>query len=258
MKKLLKECVGELLGTFILVAIGCSTVAGAIVFNAFSGLWQVALVWGAGVTLAIYATMKICPAHLNPAVSVAMSLAGKLSFKKLGPYLVSQFVGAVIAGVIVLLVFGSAIEHFESVAGIERGTAISTNTAMIFGEFFPNPAMAAWYTASHSKAILLEAIGTFILVFVIFSVTYKEHKLSFLNPVFIGFTVAVIIFFVAPYTQAGLNPARDFGPRVVTYFAGWGDAAFPTPEWSFLTVYILAPVLGGGVAFGAHRFIVKK
>lgn len=255
MKGLLKECFGELIGTFILVAIGCSTVAGAVIFNAFSGLWQVAMVWGAGVTLAIYVTKKICSAHLNPAVSVAMLLAGRMKSNKLIPYILSQFIGAIIAGLVVYLIFGTAIEHYESIAGITRGTATSKNTAMIFGEFFPNPAMAGWYTASHSKAILFETLGTFTLVFAIFSLTYKEHSLSFLNPVFIGLTVALIIFFVAPYTQAGLNPARDFGPRLVAYFSGWGNAAFPVPNWSFLTVYIIAPIVGGVVAFGAHRLI---
>src|SRR5690606_13141172 len=72
---------------------------------------------------------------------------------------------------------------------------------------------------------------------------------------FIGLTVAVIIAVVAPLTQAGLNPARDFAPRLFSYFVGWGDIAIPGPRGGFLTVYIIAPILGGTLTFlGRGRF----
>ncbi len=68
---------GEFLGTFILVFFGCGSVAVAVLFNAFSSLLEVALIWGFGVAIAIYATRNICPAHLNPAVSLSMCIIKK-------------------------------------------------------------------------------------------------------------------------------------------------------------------------------------
>ena len=65
------------------------------------------------------------------------------------------------------------------------------------------------------------------------------------TPLLIGMTVGGLICLLAPISQGGFNPARDFGPRLFAYFAGWGDAAFPAPPYSFLTVYILGPILGG-------------
>ena len=69
-----------------------------------------------------------------------------------------------------------------------------------------------------------------------------------LAPLFIGLTVASVICLIAPLTQAGLNPARDFGPRMVAWATGWGDAAFPDRVGGFFYVYILAPVFGGILA----------
>jgi glycerol uptake facilitator protein len=67
-------------------------------------------------------------------------------------------------------------------------------------------------------------------------------------PLFIGLTVTSIICLIAPLTQAGLNPARDFGPRLVAWASGWGSAAFPDEKGGFFWVYILAPVVGGAIA----------
>ncbi len=83
MNMLASVCFGEFLGTFILVFLGISTVAAAVLFNAFSGLMQVSLIWGLGVTLAIYATRHLSCAHLNPAVSLGMVLAGRMDSRLL-------------------------------------------------------------------------------------------------------------------------------------------------------------------------------
>ena len=69
-----------------------------------------------------------------------------------------------------------------------------------------------------------------------------------LAPLFIGMTVAAIICVVAPLTQAGLNPARDLGPRLFAWLAGWGDAAFPDDRYGFIVIYVLAPLLVGTAA----------
>jgi len=121
----------------------------------------------------------------------------------------------------------------------------------MFGEFFPE-------TVSHSTAYIAEGLGTFVLVLTIFLLDANNKKLSYLNPVFIGLTVGAIILVVAPYTQAGLNPARDFGPRLVAYFGGWGSAAFPYVSGSFFTVYILSPLVGGALAYFTHSLFYKR
>ncbi len=69
-----------------------------------------------------------------------------------------------------------------------------------------------------------------------------------LAPVFIGLTVTSIICVIGPLTQAGLNPARDLGPRLVAWLSGWGDAAFPDRTGGCFYVYVLAPLLGGMIA----------
>jgi glycerol uptake facilitator protein len=133
------DLTGELAGTFILVFFGCSSVAVTVLFSAHLGLLQVAAVWGMGVALAIYATRHITCAHLNPAVSVAMVVARRMSYRKLPAYLSGQFLGAFLAATVIYLLFSDSIINFELIHDIQRGSSESVATAMIFGEFYPNP-----------------------------------------------------------------------------------------------------------------------
>ncbi len=252
-------CVGECFGTFLLTFIGIGSVAVAVLFDAFSGLLQVALVWGIGVTLAIYATRHLSCAHLNPAVSLAMVLAKRMDHCLLPGYWLSQLTGATIAGAAILLLFGDIIAQYELAHAIIRGGPESVKTAMLFGEYFPNPGNSSAFTISLPKAMLAEAVGTFLLVSMIFSLTEGcnvGRPSATLAPVFIGATVAVLIALFAPLTQCGINPARDLGPRLVAWLAGWDSVAIPGPQGGFFRVYILAPLLGGVVAALCFRFLV--
>lgn len=248
---MIKESFGELLGTFILVFIGCSSVAIAVLFDSLN-LLEIALIWGAGVALAIFTVRKICPAHLNPAVSVAMVIFGDLALKKLPAYLLSQFLGAILAGIAVYGLFESAISNFEVTHSISRGTTNSMLTAKMFGEFYHSLQLTQW------EATLWEGFGTFFLVIVIFSLSHFKKIHSNLPPIIIGLTVSAIICIVAPYTQAGLNPARDFGPRLVAYYSGWNSAAFPIEQFGFLIVYIIGPIAGATIATIVHKLILKR
>ncbi|MFA6173328.1 MAG: MIP/aquaporin family protein [Kiritimatiellales bacterium] len=246
-----REFTGELLGTFILVLFGCGSVAVTVLFGAHQGLFQVAMAWGIGVTLAIYATRHLSCAHLNPAVSIAMVIGRRMSPKRLPAYLLAQFTGALIAAAVLYGLFGGSIAHFEQIHGIVRGTPESVQTAMIFGEFYPNPGAASVAVVSFPLAFSAEAAGTFLLVLMIFALTEgcnvgrPNHELA---PLFIGLTVASIICLLAPLTQAGLNPARDLAPRLFAWFSGWGDAAFPDRCGGFVIIYVLGPVFGGALA----------
>jgi glycerol uptake facilitator-like aquaporin len=96
-------------------------------------------------------------------------------------------------------------------------------------------------------AMLVEAFGTAILVLVIFALSDPDNAAApepTLVPFFVGFTVAVLISLFAPITQAGWNPARDFGPRLVALLAGYGAIAIPGPHGGFW-VYIVGPLAGG-------------
>ena len=135
---------------------------------------------------------------------------------------------------------------------------------MIFGQYFPNPAVFgtgpdAASLVSPLAALLVEALGTGILVLVIFALTDPENAAApepTLVPFFIGFTVAVLISLFAPITQAGWNPARDFGPRLVAVLAGFGSIAIPGPQGGFW-IYIVGPILGGLVGGAVYERLVR-
>lgn len=256
----MKDFIGEMLGTFVLILFGCSSVAVAVLFNEYNSIFQIGIVWGLAVTLSVFLTRNICYAHLNPAVSVGMVVAGRMSAKKLPVYLTAQFAGAVLAGVTIYGLFSASIAHYEAIHEIVRGTSASVDTARIFGEFYPNPGDSSVSTVSLPLAMFAEGFGTFLLVLFVFALTEDcnvGRPSSDMQPLFIGLTVSSIIFFVAPITQCGLNPARDFGPRLVTYFAGWGDAALPDSVGGWFWVYILSPIVGASIAAVFFKYVLE-
>jgi glycerol uptake facilitator protein len=247
--RLTREVLGEAMGTFVLTLFGCGSVAGAVLFDSYSGLFQIAMAWGIGVTLAIYLTRHLSCAHLNPAVSLAMAMSGRMARDRLPRYVAAQFAGAFAAALVLYALFGPSIGAYEASHGIVRGTAESIATAKMFGEFFPAPGGAA--VVSLGDAMFAEGLGTFLLVLMIFALTEGcnvGRPDDALAPVFIGLTVASVICLVAPLTQAGLNPARDFAPRLAAYVLGWGRAAFPVRPADAVWVYVAAPLLGAAAA----------
>jgi len=246
-----RDFTGEFIGTFILVFFGCGSVMVTVLFSAHAGLFQVATIWGVGVALAIYATRHISCAHLNPAVSVAMVVGKRMTVAKLPAYLSGQFTGAFFAAFVLYGLFAPSIAQYESLHGIIRGAPESIKTAMMFGEFYPNPGSGPAAAVSMTTAFLAESAGTFVLVCFIFALTEGcnlGRPDDSLAPLFIGLTVTAIISVLAPLTQAGLNPARDLSPRLFSMFAGWGKAGLPDSSHGFLIVYVLGPILGGILA----------
>lgn len=261
----LKMCIGEIIGTFLLVLFGTGAVASAVLTGALAGLWQVAAVWGFGVALAIYATAAVSGAHLNPAVTLAIAIFRPKDFPRrlVLPYWCAQLLGAVLAGAVVLAAFNPFIDRFNTEHSLTRGGAGSEASAMVFGEYFPNPAIfgtdaKAQELVSPLAAFGVEAFGTAILVLMIFALTDPRNRAApgALAPFFIGFTVAVLISLFAPITQAGWNPARDFGPRLVAFLAGWGEVAIPGPRGGFW-VYIAGPLLGGPAGAAAYDYLLR-
>lgn len=274
------RCGAELLGTFVLVFFGCGSVH-VDVLTSNLGLGSVALVWAVAIMLAIYSVGGVSGAHINPAMTLAFAVWGRFAWRDVPAYLGAQLVGAFVAAATLFVLFSPMLTLKEQDKNVKRGQAGSEITAMCYGEYFPNPGKFAGgpgpYDAdAHAKhqtlvgeaaACLAEFIGTLILGMMVFALVDDRNLAapqSRLAPVFIGLTVAVLIMVIAPLTQACFNPARDFGPRLFAYFAGWGSIAIPGPNGSgFFSVYILAPIAGaiaGGGLYsqGVRPFLPEK
>jgi glycerol uptake facilitator protein len=275
MSQSLRTLLAEGLGTFILILFGCGAVHSAVLTGSQSGLWQVAIVWGMGVTFAAYCVGGVSGAHINPAMTIALAVWGRFPWSKVGPYIVAQLAGAILAAAALFVIYGPSLRLKEEKMGVKRGELGSVVTASCYGEFYPAPGgaltaegkweEAEWKVfqarATFQEAFIAEVLCTAVLALVVFAVTDGKNPAapaSFLAPLIIGFTVASLISIIAPLTQCCLNPARDFGPRLFTYFAGWGSAALPGPNGhGVVTVYILAPILGAISGGGIYDKLIR-
>lgn len=251
--------VGEFVGTFILVFFGCGSVATAVLTGAQVGIFQVAIVWGIGIATAIYLTGSLSGAHLNPAVTLALASANGFPWNRVPRYLVAQFAGAFVASAVLFAIYHGTLVAYETVHHVVRGAPGSEATAMIFGEFFPNPGGKPFtdetrLTVTHAAAFFIEFTGTAILLLVILGATHPRNasRPQILTAVTIGLTVTILISLLGPLTMAAFNPARDLAPRVFSSLVGWGDVPFTANGIGWLTVYVIAPILGG--QFGALLF----
>ncbi|MDG1889795.1 MAG: aquaporin family protein [Verrucomicrobiota bacterium] len=247
-----KYILGEILGTFLLVFFGCSAVAGAVTLNAFEGVFQIAFVWGLGLVIAIQLTEGFSQAHFNPAVTFAMFLFRGMKGPLAMAYILCQFAGAFMAASLVFIIFREPLSAYEQSLHIVRGAPGSEATAMVFGEFFPNPGgkplgREAGTQLSIQSAFIAELVGIGLLTFAIFGFDSPRMKAQFKGgiPYAIGATLAVLICIFGPLTMACFNPARDLGPRVFSSIAGWGALPFKVNGNGWWLVYLIAPLCGG-------------
>jgi glycerol uptake facilitator protein len=252
--------VGEALGTFVLVFFGCGSVATAVLTGAQVGIFQVAIVWGIGIATAIYLTASLSGAHLNPAVTVAFAVWSGFPWRKVPRYILAQFAGAFMASITLYAVYHGVLRSYELSHHIVRGAPGSEATAMIFGEFFPNPGgqpltETARAMVSMPTAFLVESLGTGILMLVIFGSVDERNtsRPQILTAATIGLTVTILISLLGPLTMAAFNPARDLAPRLFSSMAGWGRVPFDVNGYGWLTVYILGPILGAVLGGGVYR-----
>lgn len=262
MVPLWRKCVAEATGTALLVLFGTGSVACQIAFGAHQGLLQIALIWGFGVSLAIFSTAGVSGAHLNPAVSLTLAVLRRETFpaRELPAYALSQFFGGVVGSAIVFAALGGPLLRQDELQGIKPGDAASVGTAAAFGEYFPAPGTHLPADYIHPLgAFAIEALGTGLLMFMVFALT-DEHNPARpppqMAPFFIGMTVTVLVSVLAPLTQTGLNPARDFGPRIVAVLVGYGHVAIPGPRGGFW-VYLLGPCVGAMVGGLLYDHLIR-
>jgi glycerol uptake facilitator protein len=226
------------------------------------GVFQVAIVWGLGITFAIKLTGAISGAHLNPAVTLGFAVWGDFPKFKILPYIAAQFLGSMLGAGVLLVLFGDALTSFEQANHIIRGGTGSEASAMVLTEFYPNPggkplseatmAMPMW------RAMTIEIIGTAMLMLVILGVTHPRNRSATAThaPWVIGLTVTALISLIAPLTMGAFNPARDLGPRIVAAGAGWGAEVFRVNGIGWFTVYVLSPILGAQLGGLIHQKIL--
>jgi glycerol uptake facilitator protein len=255
--------VGEFLGTFILAFFGCGSVATAVLTGAQVGIFQVAIVWGIGIATAIYLTGSLSGAHLNPAVTMGFALWTEFPWKSVPRFVLAQFLGAFAASVAIYVAFHGQFAAYEASHHILRGSAGSEATAMVFGEFYPNPGGhpltdAARATMTTPTAIFVETLGTAILMVVILGCVDERNgsRPQVLTAATIGLTITILISLLGPLTMAAFNPARDLAPRIFSSIAGWGALPFTVNGSGWFTVYILGPILGAAAGGGFHRFLL--
>ena len=239
-----QELLAELFGTFLIVQMGTASMMAARFLHAPAAGAYIPLVWAAAVALAIAVTAPISGAHLNPAITLALSLVrprhcnknGWSAAKKVLLYTAAQFAGAILASATNLLLFGPAMRQYELAHGLVRSSIQALPTASVFGEY---------YSISIRHACAVEIWGTALLSSVIFALTHPRRRsdaAAFSPAPWIGATVGVVICTLSPFTQAGLNPARDLGPRLVAYWGGW--TALATQPRGFWVVYGVGPLVG--------------
>ncbi len=246
----------ELLGTFVLVFLGTGAVATSVAYDAPAGLFQIAAVWGGAVTVGIYLSAAGSGAHLNPAITLASAAFRGFPMRRVPGYVAAQFAGAFLAACCVSLLFDGGLAAFEESRHITRGAPESVATAKCYGEYFAEP-------VAHGTAFLAEFLGTALLALAVFGFTAKGNPSGpgALVPPAVGLTLTALICVFAPLSQGGFNPARDLAPRAFSALAGWGALPFAHNGIAWLTVYVVAPVLGGlagaAVATGLFREVAE-
>ncbi len=248
------QCTAELLGTGLFIFFGTSVLCAAKLAGASFGLWEICVVWGLGIALAVYLTAGISGAHLNPAITIALWLFASFDKRKVLPYIVAQVAGAFGGAALTYLLYHNMFDLYEQAHQMVRGSQESLFLASIFSTY---PAAAI----SIGLAAFVEIVITSILMGLIMALTDDGNGVPKgpLAPLLIGILVAVIGASTAPLTGFAMNPARDFGPKLFTFFAGWGDVSMTGGrDIPYFIVPIIAPIIGAMLGAAIYRFLIAR
>jgi glycerol uptake facilitator protein len=241
------ELAAEFLGTFILILFGVGVVA-QVVAGGIGNHDSIAWAWGLGVALGIYTAGRISGAHINPAVTVALAVFQGFPWRKVGPYVVAQTLGAFFAALIVRW------NYAEVIAKLDPGHTIASQG--IFSTLPGNGALPVSAMGGFRDQI----IGTAILVFLVFAITDARNSapLANLTPLIVGLLVVAIGMAWGADAGYAINPARDFGPRVASYFTGYGTAFRDQYGGLYFWVPIIGPLIGGVVGGALYKYGLQR
>ncbi len=230
-RPLTSALIAEAYGTFLLTFIGSTAitiVSSPTIFPGGSGLGLgfIGLAHGVALLVGIATVAQISGAHFNPAVTIGLSAAGKFPRNRVAPYVGAQLLGAVVAGVVELAIVG-----------------LTAAKASNLGTPLPGPNVPAY------AALAAEIVGTMILVMTVLGSTDKSNGLPW-SASAIGLSLATVIWALGAVSGASLNPARSFGPAVVSL-------VFSTTPISWYWLYLVGPVLGGLVAAMLFKAIFR-
>ncbi len=224
---LMKQCVAEFIGTFALIFVG----VGAIYHNV--GLLAVAFAHGLTIAVMVSATAAISGGHLNPAVTFGLWLGGRIELKRSLAYWAAQLAGASVAAFVLLFLFTDQLDP-------DKGTSLARTIVASGTPDLPAKGITIF------QGILIEAILTFFLVFVVYG-TAVDARAPKIGGLAIGLTVTLDILFGGPFTGAAMNPARTFGP------------ALASGHWENQFIYWVGPLLGGGLGGLVYgRYLIKE
>ncbi len=215
----IKKYIAEFIGTFVLVLFACGTAAvvGCSAENG-TGYLLTALAFGLVIVAMAYSIGNVSGCHINPAVSIAMLVSGKMNIKDFVGYVIAQFLGST-AGAAVLM----------ALVGKESGLGAN-----------------ALYNGSIGLSILIEVILTFVFVIAILGVTSKVEN-GAVAGIVIGLSLTLVHILGISFTGTSVNPARSFGPALLV----GGDAL------SNVWVFIVAPLAGGVLAALVYKFLAS-
>jgi len=223
--------VAELIGTAVLIAFGTSVVANVLLEKTKgnnAGLIVIGLGWAVAVFVGVFITADTSGAHLNPAVSIGLAIAGKFPWEEVPGYIAAQFLGAFIGSTLTYLMYK---DHFEA----------TKNPTLKLAVFCNSPAID-----KPINNFLTETIATFIFMFAILFIQKGEMKLGSLDALPVALLVLGIGLCMGGPTGYAINPARDLGPRIM-------HAILPIPEkgengWNYAAIPVFGPVFGAILA----------
>ncbi|MFF2380432.1 MIP/aquaporin family protein [Streptomyces sp. NPDC058108] len=258
---LLGECLAEFLGMFVLVSFGCGVAAmavaalpgsgrtaGATTGFVAAGDWLMPVAgWGLAVTFGVYVAGGISGAHLNPAVTLAFALRRRFPWAKVVPYVIAQVVGAFAGAALVYAVYHDAISALDRAMTGPKTNGHTLATFSIFGTF-----PAEYFHGGVWGPLVDQIVGAaFMLVFIMAVIDLRNPAVRiFLGPLVIGLAVAAIGLSYGANAGYAINPARDLGPRLFAWAAGWRELAMPGTSPGAFRDYFWIPLVGpliGGV-----------
>jgi aquaporin TIP len=225
----IRPLLAEMIGPFALVFIGAGAIMTAYTQGFSNGgtLVAVALAHGLAIGLMVAAAGHISGGHYNPAVTVALWVGGKIGLIKAIAYIVAQLAGAVVAALLLRYLFPEATREATNF-GVPGIIHAGQNPNIIVGR---------------AHGFVLEAVGTFFLVYVIHGVAVDSRGAAAVASLAIGLTITMDILMMGPLTGAAVNPARHFGPALVH------------GEWKDWWIYWAGPITGGVLASIVHNYI---